>query len=96
MVPVTARLNGRDLGSVMNDIENTIHKNVSLPMGYQVEYGGAYSQQKESFHELLLILISSALLVLIIIVFVFRDIMISFIILLIAVAGMEEASLHFI
>ena len=88
MVPVTARLNGRDLGGVMNDVEKSIKKKLLLPPGYQVEYGGAYAEQKKSFHELSLILLSSALLVLLIIVFVFRDILISLIIILIAVAGM--------
>jgi CzcA family heavy metal efflux pump len=88
LVPVTARLNGRDLGGVMSDIQNSIHKNIALPPGYQIEYGGAYAQQIKSFHELSLILIASALLVLVIIVFVFRDVLISLIIILIAVAGM--------
>jgi multidrug efflux pump subunit AcrB len=88
MVPVTARLNGRDLGSAMREVQNVIHKKIELPRGYQIEYGGAYAEQKNSFHELSLILIASALLVLVIIIFVFRDIVISFIILFIAVAGM--------
>jgi CzcA family heavy metal efflux pump len=88
MVPVTARLNGRDLGGVMKDVQSTIHKNIVLPAGYQIEYGGAFAQQVKSFRELSLILIASALLVLVIIVFVFRDIFISFIILVIAIAGM--------
>jgi CzcA family heavy metal efflux pump len=88
MVAVTARLNGRDLGGVMHDVRNSIHKNINLPAGYQIEYGGTYAQQVESFHELSLILIASALLVLVIIVFVFRDVLISFIIILIAITGM--------
>ncbi len=88
MVPVTARLNGRDLGSVMSDIQNSIHKKIALPRGYQIEYGGAYAEQKKSFHELSLILLASAMLVLVIIVFMFRDILISLIIIFIAVAGM--------
>jgi len=73
---------------VMTEVQNSIHKKIALPRGYQIEYGGAYAQQKSSFHELSMILFASALLVLVIIVFVFRDILISFIILLIAIAGM--------
>jgi Cu/Ag efflux pump CusA len=36
MVPVTARLNGRDLGSVMKDIQVGIGKDVALPQGYHI------------------------------------------------------------
>ncbi|MCF6182436.1 efflux RND transporter permease subunit [Lutibacter sp.] len=36
---VTARLNNRDLGSVMKDIKKELSK-ISLPSSYQIEYGG--------------------------------------------------------
>jgi Cu/Ag efflux pump CusA len=70
---VTARLNGRDLGSVMKDIQKTLSEHISLPQGYYISYGGAYADQKKSFSELLLILITSCSLVFTLMLFLFRD-----------------------
>jgi len=90
---VTGRLNKRDLGSVMNDIQKQIEKNVVLPKGYYVEYGGTYAEQKQSFSELLMILILSSLLVFVLILFLYRDFKAAFIILGIAVTGIAGSLL---
>ncbi len=63
MGEVTARLENRDLGSVMTEIKQKIAGGVSLPLGYHIEYGGAYAEQQQSFRELFLILLASSLLV---------------------------------
>ena len=84
---VTARLNERDLGSVMKDIQKGIKSNIYLPQGYYITYGGAFADQKKSFDELLMILIVSSLLVFTLMLFLFRDIKAALIILLIAVLG---------
>lgn len=52
---ITARLDNRDLGSVMKDIQSEIKSKVNLPSGYQIQYGGAYKEQQQSFAELLTI-----------------------------------------
>jgi CzcA family heavy metal efflux pump len=84
---ITARLNERDLGSVMKDIQSKLKSNVSLPQGYYITYGGAFAEQKKSFDELLMILITSSLLVFTLMLFLFRDIKAALIILFIAVLG---------
>jgi CzcA family heavy metal efflux pump len=84
---VTARLNGRDLGSVMKDVQQQLEKNISLPQGYYISYGGAYADQKKSFSELLLILVTSCLLVFTLMLFLFRDYKAATAILIIAVLG---------
>lgn len=81
---VTARLNNRDLGSVMKDIKTELSK-VNLPPSYQIEYGGSYAEQQQSFNELLTILIIGGLLVFIIVLFMFGDINISLIVLFVSV-----------
>jgi Cu/Ag efflux pump CusA len=86
---VTARLNNRDLGSAMKEIQQTIGKNVFLPQGYHIEYGGEYADQQKSFNELLLILILSSLLVFALVLFLFRDFRAGFAILIIAVLGLS-------
>src|ERR1700722_3428441 len=57
---VTGRLEGRDLGSVMKDIQEAVGSKIVLPQGYHIEYGGAYADQQQSFHELLIILITAS------------------------------------
>jgi len=84
---VSARLTRRDLGSVMKDIRKTIEEKIFLPQGYNIEYGGAFADQQNSFRQLLMILILSSLLVFALILFLFRDIRAAFSILFIAVFG---------
>ncbi|MDQ0639836.1 CzcA family heavy metal efflux pump [Pedobacter sp. W3I1] len=90
---VTARLDNRDLGSVMKDLQKAINTNVNLPPGYHIEYGGAYKEQQQSFSELLTILIASSLLVFSVILFLFKDFKIAFLILLISVLGISGSYL---
>jgi len=90
---VTARLDNRDLGSVMKDLQKTVNANVNLPSGYHIEYGGAYKEQQQSFSELLTILIASSLLVFSVILFLFKDFKIAFLILLISVLGISGSYL---
>ncbi|TAN21006.1 MAG: efflux RND transporter permease subunit, partial [Chitinophagaceae bacterium] len=88
MSVVTARLNNRDLGSVMKDIRNSVSRKIFLPQGYHIEYGGQYAEQQHSFKQLLLILITASLLVFCTMLFFSKDFISSLIILLVAVLGM--------
>jgi len=54
-VAVTARLEGRDLGSAIADIQRKLSLDKSIPPG-TIEYGGLYKQQQESFRNLVLVL----------------------------------------
>jgi CzcA family heavy metal efflux pump len=90
---ITARLDNRDLGSTMKDIQNEVSAKIALPSGYHIEYGGAYAEQQQSFKELLTILISSSLLVFCVILFLFKDFKIAFLILIIAVLGISGSYL---
>jgi CzcA family heavy metal efflux pump len=90
---ITARLDNRDLGSTMNDIQRKVTEKVALPSGYHIEYGGAYAEQQQSFKELLAILISSSLLVFCVILFLFKDFKIAFLILVISVLGISGSYL---
>ncbi|HVB03360.1 MAG TPA: efflux RND transporter permease subunit [Chitinophagaceae bacterium] len=87
MSVVTARLNNRDLGSVIKDIRARVSAQVHLPQGYHITYGGQYAQQQQSFKELLMILISAGLLVFVVFLFFSRDFLTSLSILGIAALG---------
>lgn len=84
---ITGRLENRDLGSTMKEIQHKVTSKINLPQGYHIEYGGAYAQQQQSFHELLMILITSSLLVFGVILFLFKDFLVALTILILAVLG---------
>jgi CzcA family heavy metal efflux pump len=90
---VTGRLDNRDLGSVMKDIQHNVSSQIVLPPGYHIEYGGAYAQQQQSFKELLMILITSSLLVFGVILFLYKDFLVALSILIIAVLGIAGSYL---
>jgi cobalt-zinc-cadmium resistance protein CzcA len=83
---VTARLNNRDLGSVMKDIQRKLAA-VNLPPTYQIRYGGAYAEQQQSFSELLKILIAGWLLVFTVVLFMFKQLKISLAVIFISLLG---------
>lgn len=86
---VTARLNNRDLGSAIKEIQKIIDSKIFLPQGYHIEYGGEYADQQKSFNELLMILILSSLLVFALMLFLFKDFKAACSILFIAVLGIS-------
>jgi Cu/Ag efflux pump CusA len=90
---ITARLDNRDLGSAMKDIQAAIQTKITLPLGYHIEYGGAYADQQQSFKELLLILVTASLLVFCVILFLFKKFKVAFLILIIAVLGISGSYL---
>ena len=93
MTAVTARLDGRDLGGAMAEIRQKLDKQVPLPPGYFIQYGGSYAEQQQSFRELLTILGTACLLVFAVALFLFRDLKAAGLILLISVLGPAGGSL---
>jgi multidrug efflux pump subunit AcrB len=69
---VSARLEGRDLGSAMKEIRDRLSQSKWLPSG-SVEYGGLYQQQQESFRNLMMVLLAAILLVFIVLLIGFRS-----------------------
>jgi hydrophobe/amphiphile efflux-1 (HAE1) family protein len=72
-VPVTARLEGIDLGTAIARIKQTLPKKVKLPPGMSIEYGGIYEEQQSSFRELVLCLALAIVLVFIVLLIEFRS-----------------------
>jgi CzcA family heavy metal efflux pump len=69
---VSARLEGRDLGSAMKEIQDKLSQDKWLPPG-TVEYGGLYQQQQESFRNLVMVLLAAILLVFTVLLVEFRS-----------------------
>ena len=93
MTAVTARLDGRDLGSAVREIQQKIDRQVPLPPGYFVQYGGSFTEQQQSFQELLTILGTACLLVFAVGLFLFKDLKAAGLILLVAILGPAGGSL---
>lgn len=86
-ITLTARLENYDLGSAVRNLKQAFNQQLSLPSGYSISYGGAYSEQQQSFRELLLILCLATLSVFCVLMFLFREWMISFAVLSVSLSG---------
>lgn len=51
---VSANVSGRDLVGVVNDIQSIIDKEIKMPEGYHIEYGGQFENEKAASQTLLL------------------------------------------
>ena len=52
-IVVQSNVSGRDLRSVVNDIQARVAQNVQLPQGYHVEYGGQFESEAQASRQLL-------------------------------------------
>lgn len=73
MLAVTGRLEGSDLGTAIRQIQAQLVKDVKLPPGMTVEYGGLYQEQQSSFGELAIALVLAVVLVFITLLIEFRS-----------------------
>lgn len=53
-IVVSANASGRDLRSVVNNIQARIDKNIKLPEGYHIEYGGQFESEQSASRTLML------------------------------------------
>jgi multidrug efflux pump subunit AcrB len=60
-IPVTARLDGLDLGSGIKRVQAKVAE-LKLPPSIRVEYGGLYQQQTQSFRDLTTVFVAALLL----------------------------------
>ena len=71
MALVSARLEGRDLGSAVSEIQSQL-KTLKLPVGYTYEIGGQHESQQQAFRELLMVFGLAVVLVFTILIIHFR------------------------
>lgn len=71
MALVSARLEGRDLGSAVDEVRRMLGA-TTLPVGYTWEVGGQYDSQRHAFRELLLVSGVATALVFVVLVIQFR------------------------
>jgi CzcA family heavy metal efflux pump len=54
-IVISCNVAGRDLGSVVRDIQTTVRDAVSMPTGYRVEYGGQFESEESASQRLLVL-----------------------------------------
>lgn len=81
-IVVSANTSGRDLGSVVDDIRERIGKNITLPEGYHIEYGGQFESEQQAGRTLLLTSLLSVVLIFLLLYMQFRNALESAVILL--------------
>jgi Cu(I)/Ag(I) efflux system membrane protein CusA/SilA len=79
---VSANVAGRDLRSVVNDMQARIHESVPLPEGYRIEYGGQFESEQAASRTLLLTSLLAVLVIFLLLFNQFRSITQSLVVLL--------------
>ena len=73
MIAVTARLDNRDLGSVIADTKVMLDAPGVIPSGASYELGGLYDQQQIAFKGLLVVFVAAAALVFVLLLFLYES-----------------------
>jgi len=82
MVAVTARISGRDMGSVIRDVKQVMDAPNMLPHGVYYELGGLYKQQQIAFKGMIMVFASSVALVFLLLLFIYERFKVALVILL--------------
>ena len=72
VIAVTARISGRDLGSVMTDVQAMLTSQGVVPDGVTFELGGLYAEQQIAFHGLMQVFAGAAALVFLLLLFMYE------------------------
>lgn len=81
-IVISANTSGRDLRSVVNDIQAEVDKNIQLPEGYHIEYGGQFESEQAASRILLLTSLMSIVIIYLLLYMQFRNALESSVILL--------------
>ena len=79
---VSANISGRDLESVVNDIKANIERDIELPEGYRIEYGGQFENAEAATRTLVLAFIAAVVVIFLLLYIEFKNTALSGIILL--------------
>ena len=69
-IVIAANVAGRDIRSVVEDIQTRVNENIELPEGYRIEYGGQFESEAKASKTLML---TSLLAILIIFLLLFQE-----------------------
>ena len=72
-IVISANASGRDMRSVVNDIQKRVEKEVSLPEGYHIEYGGQFESEQAASRTLLLASVLSVIVIFLLLYMQFKN-----------------------
>lgn len=81
-IVVAANVQGRDLRSVVNEIKEIIGTTVQIPEGYRLVYGGQFESEAKASQLLLITALLAILIIFLLLYFEFKDVKLSFIVLI--------------
>lgn len=81
-IVVSANVAGRDLRSVVNEIQENLDNNIQLPEGYHIEYGGQFESEQAASQILLIASVFAILIIFLLLFNQFRSVTQSAVILL--------------
>ena len=81
-IVVAANVQGRDLRSVVNEIQAIVDSSVDLPEGYRVVYGGQFESEAKASQLLLITAVLAILVIFLLLYYEFQDVKLSFIVLI--------------
>jgi cobalt-zinc-cadmium resistance protein CzcA len=70
-IVITANVRERDLGSFVNEVKHTVAKEVELPAGYWLDYGGTFEQLESASQRLSVVVPATLFIILTLLVMVF-------------------------
>ncbi len=79
---VSANVSGRDVGSVVDEIQKTIRNEIQLPEGYRIEYGGQFENARTASRTLAVACLLSVFVIFLLLYGEFKNVPLSAIILL--------------
>ncbi len=81
-IVISANVAGRDLRSVVKDIQENINKSINLPEGYRIEYGGQFESEAKASKSLMLTSIVAIIIIFFLLFQEFRNVKLAGLILL--------------
>ncbi len=81
-IVISANTAGRDVVSIVNEIEQRVNDNVNIPENYLVEYGGQFQSAKKASRTLIIMTIIAIFVIFLLLFGEFKDITLSAIVLL--------------
>jgi CzcA family heavy metal efflux pump len=79
---VSANVAGRDIGSVVRDVQSVIKQEVSLPEGYRIEFGGQFKSARQAGRMLIFTSILAILVIMVILYQEFRNLRVASVVLI--------------
>jgi len=81
-IVVAANVQGRDLRSAVEEIQETVNSSVNIPEGYRVQYGGQFESESRASQMLLTTAIIAIFVIFLLLYFEFKNVKLAFVVLI--------------